>query len=167
MEETLEAWFTREVLSHEEGLTRFLSRRWRDPDELADLRQETYARVFDAAQREKPKMPRAFLFTTARHLITDLIRRGQIVSFVTSGANEHPVLVDEISPERKITASRELELLNLALYRLSAKCREVVWMRRVQDLPQREVAERLGVSEKMVEKHLQLATRRLVQWMGS
>ena len=167
MDETLDAWFAREVLSHEEALTRFLSRRWRDAGELADLRQETYARVFEAAQRERPKMPRAFLFTIARHLITDRIRRAQVISFVASGANEHPILVDEISPEMRITASRELELLNRALQRLSAKCREVVWMRRVQDLPQKEVAKRLGVSEKMVEKHLQLGTRRLAAWVRS
>lgn len=160
-EESLEVWFRREVLTHDEPLTRFLSRRWRDPDELADLRQETYARVFEAARREKPRMPRAFLFTTARHLVTDLIRRGQVVSFLAAGTNEHPGLVDELSPEKETLARSELEQVNRALQRLSAKCREVVWLRRVQDLPQREVAQRLGVSEKMVEKHLQLGTQKI------
>lgn len=153
-EESLEVWFRREVLSHDEPLTRFLSRRWRDREELADLRQETYARVFEAAQKEKPRMPRAFLFTTARHLVTDQIRRNKVASFLANGINEHPDLVDEISPEKEALARADLEQVNRALQRLSAKCREVFWLRRVQDLPQREVAERLGVSEKMVEKHL-------------
>ena len=167
MEETLEAWFTREVLPHEESLTRFLSRRWRDLDELADLRQEAYARVYEAARRERPRMTRAFLFTTAMHLLTDRIRRGSLVTLSSAGNDEYlNTLIDEISPEQQILASAELARLNRAFARLSPKCREVLWMRRVQDLPQREVAERLGVSEKMVEKHLRVGTRRLVEWVG-
>lgn len=167
MEETLEAWFTREVLPHEESLTRFFSRRWRDVDELADLRQEAYARVYEAARRERPRMTRAFLFATAMHLLTDRIRRGSLVTLSSAGNEEYlNSLIDEISPEQQILASAELARLNRAFARLSPKCREVLWMRRVQDLPQREVAERLGVSEKMVEKHLRVGTRRLVEWVG-
>lgn len=168
VEDTLEAWFTNEVLPHEESLTRFLSRRWRDRDELADLRQETYARVYEAAQKVRPSVPRAFLFTTAMHLLTDRLRRGRIVTYCTTGNEEHlNALVDEISPEHQILADVELAQLNRALNRLAPKCREVVWMRRVQDLPQREVAERLGVSEKTVEKHLRLGTRKLAEWLRS
>src|SRR2546430_11771164 len=37
---------------------------------------------------------------------------------------------------------------------LPPKCREAVWMRRVDDLSQREVAMRLGITQKTVEKHV-------------
>ena len=168
MEDTLESWFTREVLAHEESLTRFLSRRWRDIHELADLRQEAYTRVFEAARRERPRMPRAFLFTTAMHLLADRARRRRLVSICATASEENlHTLVDEICPERQILANRELERVNRALLRLSDKCREVVWMRRVQGLPQREVAERLGVSEKMVEKHLSVGMRKLAKFMSA
>ena len=166
MEETLQAWFTREVLSHEESLTRFLSRRWRDRDELQDLRQEAYARVYEAAQKERPRIPRAFLFTTARHLVTDRIRRASVVSFYCTTDPKHlDTLVDEVSPEQQLLAAVELAELDRAFNRLSAKCRRVLWMRRVQSLSQREVAERLGVSEKTVEKHLRVGGRRLAAWV--
>ena len=46
---------------HEPQLTRFLRRNWRDPDEVDDLRQEVYARVFDAAAARRPdSAPAAF-----------------------------------------------------------------------------------------------------------
>ena len=166
MEDTLESWFTREVLPHEESLTRFISRRWRDRDELADLRQETYARVYEAAGKERPRVPRAFLFATAMHLITDRARRPPLVLFYGAKQEEHlNALVDEISPEHRLLADIELAELDRALNRLSAKCREVVWLRRVQSLSQREVAQKLGVSEKTVEKHLRIGGLRLAAWV--
>jgi RNA polymerase sigma-70 factor (ECF subfamily) len=72
------------------------------------------------------------------------------------------VLVDEISPERDIAAHQELRQLAEALDELPAKCREVVWMRRIDDLPQKEVAARLGLSEKSVEKHMMRGMKRLI-----
>src|SRR5690348_11395197 len=68
MEETLEAWFIREILAHEEALVRYLSRHWPKQDEILDLRQETYIRVYETAHVSRPLTPRAFLFTTARNL---------------------------------------------------------------------------------------------------
>ena len=52
--------------------------------------------------------------------------------------------------------------------RLPARCREVVWLRRVEELSQREVAERLGITEKTVEKHIAKGMRLLAdRFLGS
>jgi RNA polymerase sigma factor (sigma-70 family) len=168
MEESLDSWFKREILSHEEILTRFLARVWRRPDEVPDLRQEAYARVYEAAQRARPHMPKAFLFSTARHLMTDRVRRERIVSIRAGGDGDFlNVLVDEISPEQHVSAGQELARLGRAFDRLSNRCREVLWLRRVRELSQKEVASRLGLSEKTVEKHLRTAVRLLAQYTGA
>jgi RNA polymerase sigma factor (sigma-70 family) len=165
MEEPLERWFKREVLSHEEILMRFLARVWPHRDELADIRQEAYARVYEAAQKARPQAPKAFLFTTARHLMADRVRRERIVSIRAGGDTDFlNVLVDELSPERCASAGEELARLARAFDRLSPKCREVVWLRRVREFPQKEVAERLGLSEKTVEKHLRTGARLLAHY---
>jgi len=166
MEESLDVWFKREILSQEESLTRFLSRVWSRRDEVPDIRQESYARVYEAAQKERPQAPKAFLFTTARHLMVDRVRRERIVSIRAGGENEYlNVLVDEISPEQRVVAEEELARLARAFDRLSTKCREVVWLRRVRELSQKEVAGRLGLSEKTVEKHLRTGARLLAKYM--
>jgi RNA polymerase sigma-70 factor (ECF subfamily) len=166
MEETLEAWFIREILAHEEALVRYLSRHWPKQDEILDLRQETYIRVYETAHVSRPLTPRAFLFTTARNLLVDRIRRKRIVSIDAVGDLESlNVLVDEISPEHRLDARQELRRLTQAFDDLPPRCREAVWMRRVDELPQKEIATRLGITEKVVEKHITLGMRRLVDAM--
>ena len=168
MEEPLGSWFKREILSHEDILMRFLSRVWLRRDEVPDIRQESYARVYEAAQKSRPQSPKAFLFATAKHLMADRIRRERIVSIQAGGENEYlNVLIDEISPEQRIGANQELARLARAFDRLSPKCREVVWLRRVKELSQKEVASRLALAEKTVEKHLRTGVRLLAHYMST
>lgn len=151
----LDDWFVREILVHEDALMRYLRRCWPRRDELHDLRQEVYCRVYEAAAKALPASPKSFLFAATRHLMADRLRRGRVVSIETVGDLEAMnVLVDEVSPERVCGGRQVLHRLAEAFDRLPRRCRQVVWLRRVGDLPQREVAQRMGISEKTVEKHL-------------
>ena len=163
----LDDWFVREILVHERALALFLQRSWPHRDELHDLRQETYARVYEAAARSRPTAPKAFLFATARHLMTDRLRRSRVVSIEPVGDFEssNVYLVDEVSPERWLGTRQALRRLAEALDALPDRCREVVWLRRVEELPQKGVAERLGISEKTVEKHLAKGMRLLADYL--
>lgn len=166
MGEPLDTWFKREILSHELILMRFISRVWPRHDEIADIRQETYARVYEAAREARPQSPKAFLFATARHLMADRIRRERIVSIRAGGDIDYlNVLVDEISPEQRVGAHQELARVAQAFDRLPPKRREVLWLRRVKGLSQREVAELLGLAEKTIEKHLTTGTRQLAHYL--
>jgi len=49
--------------------------------------------------------------------------------------------------------------------RMPAKCREILWMRRIQGIPQREVAQRVGMTEGAVEKHVHRGVRYLADAM--
>ena len=53
MSTELDDWFVREVLVHERVLMQYLQRCWPHRDELHDLRQEVYARVYEAAGRSR------------------------------------------------------------------------------------------------------------------
>jgi RNA polymerase sigma-70 factor (ECF subfamily) len=155
MDEALDNWFIREILVHEEILVRYLLRRWPNRPDVNDLRQDIYIRVYEAAAKVRPPVPKAFLFATAAHLLTDRMRRRRVVAIDSVGDTEAlDVLVEEISPERRISAHDELRRMAQAIDLLPPKCREVVWLRRVDELPQKEVARRLGITEKSVEKHV-------------
>lgn len=154
-EGSLDNWFIREILVHEDTLVSYLLRRWPNRPDVNDLRQDTYVRVYEAAAKSRPPVPKAFLFSTAAHLLADRMRRRRVVAIDAVGDIEAlDVLVEEVSPERRLSAHEELRRLAQAIDLLPPKCREVVWMRRVDEMSQREVAGKLGISEKSVEKHV-------------
>lgn len=158
----LDNWFVEEILVHEDALLRYLRRHWLRHDEVHDLRQELYARVYEAAARSLPAQPKAFLFASARHLMADRLRRARVVSIEPMGDFEpSSVLVDEVSPERWTGGRQALMRLADAFDCLPDRCREVVWLRRVEELSQKEVAARMGISEKTVEKHIAKGMRLL------
>ena len=155
MTSELDAWFVREILVHEGALVSWLARCWPNREEVHDLRQETYVRVYQAASRSRPLQPKAFLFAAARNLMADHARRSRVVSIEPMGDLEPSyVLTDEVSPERWCGGRQVLARLAEAFDRLPDRCRDVLWLRRVEELSQKEVAMRLGISEKTVEKHV-------------
>jgi RNA polymerase sigma factor (sigma-70 family) len=156
----LDQWFAAEILPLEGALVRFLSRVWPNPAEVPDLRQDIYVRVYESARRGFPHSPRAYLFKTARNLMADRVRRARIVHIDSNQDFEVlNVLIDEISPERRLAARQELQHLAQAFDALSDKCRSVVWLRRVEGLSQQETARRLGMREGAVESQLGRAVR--------
>ena len=162
MNEALDQWFIREILVHEHALVRFVRRVWPDPFEVEDLCHETYIRVYESAAKSLPASPRGFLFATARHLMVDRVRKDRVVSIEIRGNLESlNVSIDELSPEHRLNAQQDLMRLAQAFGVLSPRCRTVVWMIKVEGLTQREVAQRLGITPKAVERRMARGVRLL------
>src|SRR5712671_6717965 len=126
----IQYWFTREVLPLEPGLTRFLRRSWRNQSEIADLRQEIYVRLCDAARSRKPKQIKPFLFAVARNLIIDLARRAPAARLHVAADEGSVDSADLNTPDHEVIARENLQILQHALNQLPNRCREVVHLRR-------------------------------------
>jgi RNA polymerase sigma factor (sigma-70 family) len=164
--ESLEEWFRREILPHEAALVRFLARKWIRAADVQDIRHDIYVRVLEAAERGRPASPKSFLFTVARNLLVDRARRDRIVAIdLLEDLDVLNVLIDEVSPERRASGRQQLQRLSALFDRLPPRCREVLWMRRIEDLPQKEISARLGIAEGTVEKHLVRSIRMLADAM--
>ena len=151
----LRDWFVREVLPLEAALTQFLRHNWRNKSDIPDLVQEVYARVYEAARKDLPQQPRAFVFTTAQNLLIDRMRREKIVQIeAVSELDTLAIAADEPSPDRTAIAKDELRRLQAALDRLAPRTREVVTLRRIEGLSRAEIAQRLGLAETTVSEHL-------------
>jgi RNA polymerase sigma-70 factor (ECF subfamily) len=167
MSDKVDDWFVREVLPHEPALLRYLARVWPNPADIQDIRHDAYVRILEGAHRLQPSAPKSLLFTTARNLMIDRARRNRIVPIDLLGELDSlNVLVDEVTPERRASIRQQLVNVTHAVNRLPAKCREVLWLRRVESLSQKEIAAKLGVSEGTVEKHLMRAARLLADLLS-
>lgn len=162
----LNDWFQREVLPLEPALMRFLRRNWRNPDDLPDLRQELYANLYESAGKHGlPSHVRAFVFIAARNLLINTMRRARVIPIDTvANLGELDVngIVDMLTPEREAEAGEDLRRLQDAIDRLPSRCREALWMRRIDGLSQKEVAAAMGIGERTVEEQMRRAMRQLV-----
>lgn len=148
-------WFAREILPLESALMQYLQHNWRNRSDIADLRQEVYARVFEAALKDIPEKPRQFLFSTARNLLVDRVRREQIVPIeAATDLDALNIAMDAPGPDRTVMARDELRHVQAALDKLPPRCREAVLLRRVEGLSRKEIAQRMGIAEDTVTEHL-------------
>lgn len=167
MPDTVDDWFAREVLPHEAALLRYLARVWPNPADIQDIRHDAYVRILENAARLKPTAPKSLLFTTARNLMIDRARRNQIVPIdLLEDLDSLNVLVDEVTPERRASIRQQLVNVTLAVNRLPEKCREVLWLCRVENLSQKQIAAKLGITAGTVEKQMARGARLLADFLS-
>jgi RNA polymerase sigma factor (sigma-70 family) len=151
----IDDWFLREVLPLEATLMQFLRRCAPEGSDAADLRQDVYVRVYEAAQKKLPHPVRPFVIATARNLVIDRVRREQIVSIeAVADLAELEIAEDEPGPERSAIARQELRRLQTALDHMAPRCREAVVLRKIEGLSAREIAARMVITEATVNEYL-------------
>jgi RNA polymerase sigma factor (sigma-70 family) len=162
MDHDLESWFVSVILPHEKTLTRYLNRVCKRSSDVPDLCQETYARVWESAAKSRPRFPKTFLLTTARNLVIDSVRRQRVVSIdYTADESFLNLSMDELTPERRLAARQDLQLVTGAFASLPERTRLVIWLRRIAGLSQRDAAASLGIDEGALEGHMTRGIRSL------
>lgn len=133
-----------------------------DPD---DLVQETFARVLQARAAAPIASAKAFLFTTARNLALDQVRRRKIIGIDALTETTAKFVFDDVPGVSETVGRRqELELLTQAIQSLPARCRQIITLRRIYGLSQKEVAAQLGIAEHTVEAQGTIGLRKLTEF---
>jgi RNA polymerase sigma-70 factor (ECF subfamily) len=143
-------------------LRRYLARMLGNQADAQDVAHDAYGRVFKVMDRETVERPSGLLFTTARRLALNQLKRREITPVSSA---DHRVI--ELSPaqspgvERLVMARQEWAATEAAISRLPPGCRAVLLLCRLQGCTHREAAARLGLSHKTVEKQHARALRLL------
>jgi len=139
---------------HGAWLRRWLHGRTRCPHRAADLAQDTFCRLIERPDALPIRDARNLLTVIARRLLIDDIRRRDVErAFLAAHAELHEP-ADPLTPERIAQAVQLLEGLALLLSGMPAIVREAFLLRRIEGLAHADIADRLGISDRSVKRHI-------------
>lgn len=158
-------WFAEEVLPHEGDLRAWLHTRFPTLHDRDDLLQEAYARLMQAHATGPVACPRAFLFVTTRNIALNHLRHRRVERPDGSDGVDPLTIADERTgiPE-SLAQAEDFQVLIRAIQSLPERCRQIITLRKIYGLSQKEVAERLGISEHTVEAQGGIGLRKCVEF---
>ena len=148
-------WFLNKIFRHRTALHRYLRKFTSGGEDVEDLVQETYVRVYALRDYHAVGSPKALLFRIAHNLAVERARRRKSQA-TDNVADFGPLNVysTEASADEQIDARRRFESFCVAVDRLPPLCRRVFVLRKVYKLSHAEISEVLGVSHSTIEKHV-------------
>ena len=161
-------WFEDQVRPHESSLKAWLRARFPWLLEVDDVVQESIFRLWrrksqaDAAPLRSPK---SALFAIARNAAIDAARRRNVVEIEAVAEIEQLSVLDHTDVAETVSTRQELEFLADALRELPARCRQVLTLTKIYGFTEREVAERLGISEHTVRTQVVRGMQRLTEYL--
>lgn len=149
------------------GLVQFLRRRTSSEQDAEDAAQESLTKLLRYRASEPVSAWKRLLYRIAVNVANDQFRMG-----ITHHSKEHVTLEgqeiadSEHSPEERAMYDQQVAHLTQAILELPPKCQRVYLMKRVHGMSHAKIAERCGISVKMVEKHLATALVLLKRKVG-
>ncbi|HTV85006.1 MAG TPA: RNA polymerase sigma factor [Dyella sp.] len=149
------------------NLVQFLRVRTATEQDAEDAAQESMAKLLRYRDSEPPSAWKQLLYRIAVNVAHDQFRVAQ-----THRSKDHigldglEIATAEQSPEQRAVHDQQMARLSQAIVALPPKCQRVYLLKRVHDLSHAQIAERCGISVKMVEKHLATALTQLRRKVG-
>lgn len=136
--------------------------------DVDDLVQESLLRLWKARARQTIRSAKDFLFQTGRNVAIDMIRRERAspMDFVADLAASS-VLENSPSAAEVVCTREELAMLADAIALLPARCREIVILRKIKRVPQKEIAHLLGMSEFTVQNQVSRGVKRCEKYLAA
>ncbi|MBL7842855.1 MAG: RNA polymerase sigma factor [Cyclobacteriaceae bacterium] len=149
--------------TYSRDLYNFLYYKYGSENNPEDLMQEAFARLWANCSKVSPEKAKSFLFTVANNqMLNDLARKKTVLNY----QKEHTDVPTDVSPHYVLEETEYMERLKQALEDLPEDQRVTFMMNRAEGLKHREIAERLGISQKAVEKRIYKAVERLQEKLG-
>jgi RNA polymerase sigma factor (sigma-70 family) len=141
------------------------------PKEIEDIVQETYVRVCQVVKQDEIRYPRSFMLKTAKNLALDYAKRAETRLTISTDDDFDWDLANINSNEddtfNRVAANQEFAHFCDAVRLLPLQCRKAFILRKVYGYSQKEIAERLDISENTVEKHIAMGIKRCTYFMAT
>jgi len=159
-------WVAENILPWEGLVRNWLRRRWGPAVEVDDVLQEAYCRIASLDSVDHIANGKAYFFTTVHSVVLDSLRRAKTMGARELTEMDWSCVLDEAPlADQVIEARQELRRVIVALGGLSQVTREVIELRRLHGLSQKETARRLGIAEHTVENHMVRGLRKVLSML--
>lgn len=146
-----------------EELVAFCQARVQDPECARELAQECFARIVAMHRAGRASDDRrGLLRLIALHLVVDLARRESVRARHECGSRRESLaqaMPAYLQPEALCAFSEQLHAYLAVIGGLPLRCRQVFCLHAFDELPGRQISERMGISLSMVNKHIGSARR--------
>lgn len=135
------------------ALSRYFERRVAQKSDVPDLVQDVFVRLAKLNDLSAIEQPEHYIFATAASALRDRGRRSAVreqAAHEVLDENEHAG--SEISPERVLAGREAVGRLHAALRQLPERTRDVFVLRVFEEEKLKDVARKLGISQRAVEK---------------
>lgn len=154
-------------------LVGFLLRRGQSAEAAEDIVQEAFLRFHRAGNQIADPDARPLIFVIAKNLLKDHWKstgreqsRRAAVSPEDLETVGQAMADDAPAPDRGLLGREQLDQALAVIRALPPRTRDAFLLHRFEDLTYRQIADRLGVSVSMIEKHLAEALKRLKSARG-
>ena len=145
--------FTRLFIESRDALGRYVRRFVHSDDNAEEIVQEAFVRTYEKGAYAPE--PRAFLFTTARNLATDLRRKVRRRDEESMGTFDAADVIDTRAPQdERIVTEEASRILKQAIEALPPQCHAAMTLKVFHGYSAKEIGVVLGLSERTVEKHV-------------
>ncbi len=103
----------------------------------------------------------AYLYSSCRYLILAHYRNKEKINISSLDIDNLDVLNEDIPLEERLHYRYIVDLVNQEIENLPDKCKEIFKLSRIDYLSNKDIAQRLAISESTVEKHINKAIKRL------
>jgi RNA polymerase sigma factor (sigma-70 family) len=138
---------------HNRALVLFLVGRLKDVQVAREVAQEAYVRLLQLEAPGAVSFLRSYLFKVASNLAIDRLRQERARTRLDLGV-EMPDFLDEATPERTVIARDELAILGSLVAELPSKYQEAFRLHRLEERSFEEIAQRMGIKERMVRRYV-------------
>ena len=147
-------------------LRRLLYSRGHSQDDTDDLIQEAFLRLKQYDRDHTVKHAEAFLVRTVLNLLADRRKRSRVATVMTGTLENLPLIDPSPSPDAVLDGQERLRHFKAGLRALSPRRREVFILHRIEGYSFAQIAQQLGITVSMAEKHAARAMLSLGDWMA-
>jgi len=146
------------------ALLRHVGRFAASREDAADIVQDTYLRVMHRVNLSRfDSETRSYLFRTATNLARDHFRRQRFRSHAPlEDAPEDALLADQPTPEQVLASNQMTVALREAILAMPEDARTVFILARSRELSYEDIARRLSIGQRTVERRMAQAMTFLV-----